>query len=341
MAVTLQQIAQAAGVSRGTVDRALKHRGRINPEVAENIRRIAEEMGYQPNRAGRALAMSRRSITIGVIIQAAGTPFMEKVLEGVLEAKEEVERMGAHMIIRNIHNLDAEKATKTMLELKAAGCNGIAVVPVDDAGLKETINRLADEDVPVITFNSDIEESKRMCFVGQDTLQSGKVAAGLMAEILPRDKKVLIISGYPSNHSHKNRTRGFSEELSACREDIKILDVQYAFDDNGMAEMITKGMLDEYKDLAGIYLAASGVQGVCKALEEIGLSGKVKVISNDLTDQNIQYLKEGKINFLLGQDAHRQGYEPVLLLFTKLFDGNDPEKELIYTEIVIKTKYNI
>lgn len=108
-----------------------------------------------------------------------------------------------------------------------------------------------------------------------------------------------------------------------------------------MAEMITKGMLDEYKDLAGIYLAASGVQGVCKALEETGLSGKVKVISNDLTDQNIQYLKEGKINFLLGQDAHRQGYEPVLLLFTKLFDGNDPEKELIYTEIVIKTKYNI
>lgn len=341
MAVTLQQIAQAAGVSRGTVDRALKNRGRINPEVAENIRRIAEEMGYQPNRAGRALAMSRRSITIGVIMQAAGTPFMEKVLEGVLEAKEEVERMGAHMIIRNIHNLDAEKATKTMLELKAAGCNGIAVVPVDDARLKETINRLADEDVPVITFNSDIEESKRMCFVGQDTLQSGKVAAGLMAEILPRDKKVLIISGYPSNHSHKNRTRGFSEELSACREDIKILDVQYAFDDNGMAEMITKGMLDEYKDLAGIYLAASGVQGVCKALEETGLSGKVKVISNDLTDQNIQYLKGGKINFLLGQDAHRQGYEPVLLLFAKLFDGNDPEQELIYTEIVIKTKYNV
>ena len=56
MGVTLQQIAEAAGVSRGTVDRALNDRGRIKPEVAEKIKKIAEEMGYQPNRAGRALA---------------------------------------------------------------------------------------------------------------------------------------------------------------------------------------------------------------------------------------------------------------------------------------------
>ena len=41
MAVTIQQIAEQAGVSRGTVDRALNHRGRINPEVAERICRLA------------------------------------------------------------------------------------------------------------------------------------------------------------------------------------------------------------------------------------------------------------------------------------------------------------
>ena len=58
MPVTLQQIAEAAGVSRGTVDRALKNRGRVNAEVAERIRKIAKEMGYQPSRAGRALAMA-------------------------------------------------------------------------------------------------------------------------------------------------------------------------------------------------------------------------------------------------------------------------------------------
>ena len=48
MAVTLQQIAEAAGVSRGTVDRALNNRGRIRPEVEEKIKKIAQEMGYSP-----------------------------------------------------------------------------------------------------------------------------------------------------------------------------------------------------------------------------------------------------------------------------------------------------
>ena len=46
MAVTLQQIAELAGVSRGTVDRALHNRGRVNSEVALRIRKIADELGY-------------------------------------------------------------------------------------------------------------------------------------------------------------------------------------------------------------------------------------------------------------------------------------------------------
>ncbi len=162
-----------------------------------------------------------------------------------------------------------------------------------------------------------------------------------MADILPASGKVLVISGYPAAYGHKNRTKGFLKEFAMLREDMQVLDVQYAFDDNRMAEMITNGMLKEYEDLTGIYLAASGVQGVCKALNDLGLADKVKVISNDLTAQNVQYLEEGKIRFLIGQDGYRQGYEPVMILFEKIFDGKEPEKEFAYTEIVIKTKYNL
>lgn len=340
MAVTSQQVADATGVSRGTVDRALNNRGRIKPEVAERVRRIAKEMGYQPNRAGRALVMSRKAIKIGVIIQPM-TPFMEKVMEGVVEAKKEVEQMGAEVLIREIENMDVDRTVKTMQELKEAGCNGIAVVPVEDERVRRTIDEFAGEHIPVVTLNCDIQGSKRICFIGPDALQSGRVAAGLMAEILPEGSRVLMISGYPTNNTNKNRINGFSKELVSCREDIKLLDVQYAFEDDRMSEMITKGMLKEYEDIGGIYLSASGVQGVCRALEELGMTGCVKVISNDLTDQNKQFLREGKVQFLLGQEGHRQGYEPVQILFDKLFDGKEREAEFTYTEISIKTKYNL
>ena len=229
----------------------------------------------------------------------------------------------------------------TMKKLRTAGCKGIAMVPVEDEALKKLIHEFVEEGIPVVTFNSDIEDSDRLCFVGQNALQSGKVAAGLMAEILPEGAKVQVISGYPSNQSHRNRSRGFISELAACRKDVEILDIQYAYDDSKIAGKITEEMLKMHPDLKGVYLAASGTDGVCKVLKNNKLVGKVKVISNDLTTKNEQELKRGLIQFLLGQNAYVQGHLPIMILFNKLFDGKEPEVEHQYTEIVIKTKYNL
>ena len=341
MAVTLQQIAEAAGVSRGTVDRALKDRGRIRPEVAKNIKRIASEMGYHPNMAGRALAMSKHSVKIGVVMQSAETPFMKKVLEGIEDAKAESERMGIEVIIKKLKGIDATKVIEEMKLMQAKGCKGIAIVAVEDEDLKKLTQEFADTGLPVVTFNSDLDDSGRLCFVGQNALQSGRTAAGLMAEILPDGASVQVISGYPLNRSHRNRSNGFIKELAAIRKDVKLLDIQYAFDDNKTAGNITEEMLKLDPDLKGIYLAASGAEGVCDVIKKNGLAGKVKVISNDLTTRNIQQLKQGLIQFILDQNAYVQGYSPIMILFDKLFDGKDPQEEYQYTDIVIKTKYNL
>ena len=185
MSVTLQQIAEAAGVSRGTVDRALKDRGRVKPEVAEKIKKIAQEMGYQPSRAGRALAMAKRNIKIGVILQSAKTPFMKMVLKGILSAKQEVEGFGGTVEVFQIPGVDAGRVMEIMEELHAQEYSGIALVPSEDSMLKKIINVFTEEyEIPVVTLNSDVEDTKRICYVGQNGIQSGKTAAGLMGEII-------------------------------------------------------------------------------------------------------------------------------------------------------------
>lgn len=341
MAVTLQQIAERAGVSRGTVDRALNNRSRISPEVAEKIKKIAKEMGYQPNRAGRALAMAKRAVKIGVIVQAAETPFMHEVMAGVKDVKTEVEQLGAEVIVKKIEGVNAERAVRIMEAMREKGCGGIALMPADDGLLRQTVNRYAEEyQIPIVTFNSDLKETKRICFVGQNTLQSGRTAAGLMAEMLRPKSAVQVISGYPENNSHKNRVEGFWTELKVLRPDIRILDIKYDYDDDWVAEKIVEEMIKKEPELAGIYLCASGVEGACKVLEKRELTGKIKVVCNDLTEKNREYLKQGTIQFLLGQNAYIQGYEPVMTLFRKLLDGVEPEEEYHYTEIVIKTRYN-
>ena len=109
MAVTMQQIADLAGVSRGTVDRALNNRGRIRPEVAEKIKMIAKELGYQPNIAAKALSSGNQILRIGVILQYADTPTIQTVLEGAKDAKQEVERFGGRVMIDQINGGDGVK----------------------------------------------------------------------------------------------------------------------------------------------------------------------------------------------------------------------------------------
>lgn len=341
MAVTLQQIAERVGVSRGTVDRALNNRGRINPEVAEKIKQAAQEMGYQPNRAGRALALSGRSVTIGVLIQNAYTPFMKQVVQGAMDAKKEAESFGAHVIVKRTHGVDVEETCEALKKLHAAGCEGIALTPVNERRVLELLRQYAEEGIQFVTFNSDSKRFPRLCFVGQDAMQSGKTAAALMAELLPAGTEVLIISGSPSVLQHQERVRGFQTVMRKYRKDVRVLEVAYAEDQAKKAEQITEKVLSAHPELGGIYLAAGGAESVCDVLERHGRNGEIKVISNDLTAKKVQKLKQGTIQFLIGQDAHVQGYLPVMILFARLFDGREPEQEYNYTEITIKNRYNI
>ena len=100
MAITAQQIAELAGVSRGTVDRALHNRGRVNPEVAARIRQIATELGYKPNLVGQALVRSKQGAKLGVILQSTETPTMRIVREGVRRAADELRDSGGEVLVR-------------------------------------------------------------------------------------------------------------------------------------------------------------------------------------------------------------------------------------------------
>ena len=59
---TIKQIAEMAGVSRGTVDRVLNNRGSVNANTAARVREIAEKLNYKPNKAGLMLAAQKKNL---------------------------------------------------------------------------------------------------------------------------------------------------------------------------------------------------------------------------------------------------------------------------------------
>lgn len=89
-ALTIEEIAEIAQVSRSTVSRVLNNHPSVRPEVRDRVLRIIEEQNYAPRAAARSLASSRTNV-IGLLIPRSAAfifadPFFPQVIQGITEA---------------------------------------------------------------------------------------------------------------------------------------------------------------------------------------------------------------------------------------------------------------
>lgn len=82
MAVTIKDVARAAGVSASTVTRALSNPEMVNPATRERVRQTAASLGYQPNRAARGLITGRTG-NVGLLVPDLANPFFPSIVKGV------------------------------------------------------------------------------------------------------------------------------------------------------------------------------------------------------------------------------------------------------------------
>ena len=340
MAVTIQQIAEMANVSRGTVDRALNHRGRIDPEVEERILQIAAELGYVPRKHRKN--NTKQKIKIGVVTQLAKASFMLEINRGICQAKEELKDWGVEIVLREGFGVDEKEQARSIEELVKEGIQGLAIMPVDCDLVREKINYLTEiKKIPVVTFNSDIVGTRRICFVGMDNKQRGKTAAGLMGLMTRGTGKILIITGYFSNVVNNARVDGFVEEIKNSYPELEIAGVQGSFDEETEVEQIIENAMMNIAGINGVFVVSGGQEGVKAAFEKLAIEKRPYVIIYDQTPKNETAIEEGTVDFLIDQNGFFQGYRSIYVLTNVLMKDIMPEKEKMFTEIKIKTKYNL
>lgn len=337
MSISIREIAKLAGVSRGTVDRALNDREGINPEMKKHILKIAREAGYRSNRAGRMLGLRKNPLCLGVQMPARGNDFFLDVKCGLDRAAAELADFGLTLKIRTMKGYSVRTQIEQIRELLAEGINGLAFVPIDSPDVKELLQELAALNLPVVTFNNDIS-GQRLCYVGNDYLASGRIAAGLFGLIADsRPLEVLIMTGSVQVLGHNQRISGFCTQIKDKYANISIVDILENQDDDEIAYQLTTEALQKHPGLDAIYLTAAGVAGTCRALEEKSAGRTSKIICFDQTRSTEPYLRSGLITAAIGQEPFQQGYLPVKILFDYLLDGTKPQS-LVHTrnEITIR-----
>ena len=120
----IRRIAELANVAIGTVDRALHERNGVKESTRHRILQIARQIGYTPNLAARAPAVSKSGVRIGVCIPREIRFFYDQLWSGVLDEARRVAPLGVELLNRPVPSLGVGD-TEAFEELVESGVQGI------------------------------------------------------------------------------------------------------------------------------------------------------------------------------------------------------------------------
>ena len=310
-------IADLAGVSIGTVDRALHGRNGINESTRQRILQIARQIGYTPNLAARALSVARASARIGVCIPREIHFFYDQLWSGVLDEARSVAQLGVQFVNRPVRAL-GEDDTEAFRELVESGVNGIVLTAGNPADLKPLIDDAERKGIRVVCVSTDAPESHRSSVVCVEPRLNGCLAGELMGKFVPAGSKVAVVTGMFRTEDHRKKTDGFSESFPRHCRGGQIVDVIEGHEDEDESFQKTFDLLGREPALTGIYVNTVNCLPVCRALGARGLAGKMTLITTDLFAEMSPYFQKGTITASIYQQPHRQGQMAVRLLTDNL-----------------------
>ena len=333
---TIREIAELAGVSRGTVDRVLNNRGSVNKETAEKIRTIIRQLDYKPNRAGIALAAQKKKYLIGVILFSRKNPFFDHVMQGFSDKADELSLYGCEISVKRVAYHPEAQLSAIRACLKE-GVQGLIITPYNGDKIREELNKLIRSGIPVITVNSDAEGVRRLAYVGSDYYNSGEAAGALMKLVTSGPVRLGIVNGDNNILCHTQRISGFVDKLSDDAR-FKVVCQGESLDDDKKAYELVSQMLHSHPDVNAFYFTAAGVYGGCRAIAELAPEKDIKVITFDEVPSTIEMMQKNIITATICQEPYWQGSKSLELMFSCLSDKEAEIQDSYYAELSVKIR---
>lgn len=257
-------------------------------------------------------------------------PFWIPVTEGARAAADYLKNRNVQLDTVDLgDSLNAEAVIVGIESAVAQNYDGIVTVPIFD-GTGRAIDEAVDAGVPV--FNIIAEgaiPSRRLAFIGQDSIAAGRQLGEFIARKLGGKGKVGVITGYFGAVQHTNRMNGAVDYLKANAPDIQVLGPFENQDTAEAAYAIVQDMYTANPDLSLVYVTAGGPFGAAKAIRDLGLTGKVGVVGFDHTPDNMAYVQTGEMYALLDQAPFRQAFDASVMLYNYLVTGDEPAEKNI------------
>jgi len=204
--VTIEDVAEMAGVSRQTVSRAINDKGEISPKTKERVLAAVEKLGYRPNRLAQGM-VTQRTMTVGVVVPDITNLFFPEVARGVQDASRE---NGYNVLLCNTDD-DPEEEIGNLKSLADHQVDGIIMVTSCANEKKLTI--FADHFGPIVLINRAFSHSN-VSVIMTDNVRGGYLATEHLISLGHR--RIGMIAPPPYRENMFKRVEGYQEALRSA-----------------------------------------------------------------------------------------------------------------------------
>lgn len=202
--MTINEIAEMAGVSRATVSRYLNN-GYVSGEKSEKIRKVIEETGYQPSAQAQVLRTKRTKL-VGVIIPKINSDSISRMVAGISSVLSDA---GYELLLANTDN--NEKDEVKYLKVFTANNQVDGVILVGTILTREHRKAIREMQLPVVVLGQHLEQCSCVYY---DDYQA---ARDLTELLLRKGNRVGYIGVTERDQAAgKMRRKGFEDALRAA-----------------------------------------------------------------------------------------------------------------------------
>jgi len=224
MAVTIDDVAKAAGVSIRTVSRVLNKSPKVGEETRQAIEAVIKDLGYSPSSRARALA-SGRSYLIAVVQDDPNAHVIGVLQRGIVEV---CSQHGYELVVHPVRSNDPNVALDIEKFLQRSRVDGLIVLP-PTSEISAIPERLAAMAVPAVGIASINVPAYSGMLVSDERAATAELGRHLL-ELGHR--RIAMIEGPPHFRSAQERKAGFLSALadSGLALDLELRPGDYSFE---------------------------------------------------------------------------------------------------------------
>jgi len=274
---SIKQVAKAAGVSTQTVSRVINDRPDVAADTRERVRRVIDELGYQPSALARSL-IQQRSYTLGVV--TAGLKFNgpSRTLNGITSKAED---MGYTLLLKELSRFDTGNVRPILQDLLARHVDGIlwAVPEVGEnhRWVDEAIQEIA---VPIVFLT--MKRHPSLTIVHYDNYLGGRLATEHLLQ--QGYRRIGHIAGPLDWWESRQRKQGWQDALHEAGIESSAQHWSEGNWSSSSAESAFCQLRRTYPDMDAVFvandqMALSVAQASCR--DGIGIPGQLGLVGFD------------------------------------------------------------